>query len=203
MIETTSSEQETIVVPESTSQLESSELSEDGTEATSTFRLEKGLSKFTMTHDGSSNFIVWLIDANTGQKLDLLANEIGSFDGSKAFGITSAGDYILNIDADGPWKVTVEQPRQTATQSVPLTLQGSGKKATEAFYIDTGMKRVEMSNDGSSNFIVWLMDDQGNKIELLANEIGSFDGSTTVSITTPGTYLLDVDSDGNWKASIE
>lgn len=60
-----------------------------------------------------------------------------------------------------------------------------------------------MSHDGSSNFIVWLMDDQGNKVELLANEIGSFDGSTAISITTPGTYLLDVDSDGNWKASIE
>lgn len=133
--ETTSGEQETIAVPEPTSQSESFELSGDGPEATSTFRLEKGLSKFTMTHDGSSNFIVWLIDANTGQKLDLLANEIGSFDGSKAFGITSPGDYILNIDADGPWKVTVEQPRQTATQSVPLTLQGSGKRQLKHFIL--------------------------------------------------------------------
>jgi hypothetical protein len=179
------------------------DLSGNGPEATSTFKLEKGLSIFTMTYTGSSNFIVWLMDANTGQNVELLANAIGSFDGSKSFGSTSEGDYILNIQSDGPWEVTVEQPRQTATQSVPLTLSGDGQKVSEIFYLENGLRRIEMKHDGSSNFIVWLIDDQGNKIELLANEIGSFEGSKAIGITNPGTYMLDISADGNWEISIE
>lgn len=194
---------EPILQSEQITEPETFELSGNGPEATSKFKLEKGLSKFTMTHDGSSNFAVWLMDGSDGQKVDLLANDIGLFDGSTAVGITSGGEYILNIEADGPWKVTVEQPRQTATQSSPLTLSGTGQKVPEMFYLETGLKRFEMKHDGSSNFAVWLMDDQGNRIELLANEIGSFDGSKAVSITNSGTYLLDVEADGNWIVSIE
>ena len=179
------------------------ELSGNGPEATSTFKLEKGLSIFTMTYTGSHNFIVWLMDANTGQNVELLANEIGSFEGSRSVGVTSEGDYILNIETDGPWRATVEQPRQTATQSVPLTLSGDGQKVSEIFYLETGLRRIKMKHDGSSNFIVWLIDDQGTKIDLLANGIGSFEGSKAIGITNSGTYMLDVSADGNWKISIE
>lgn len=185
------------------SEPETFDLSGSGPEATSTFKLEKGLSIFTMTYTGSSNFIVWLMDANTGQNVELLANAIGSFDGSRSVGVKSDGDYILNIQADGPWQVTVEQPRKTATQSVPLTLSGNGQKVSEIFYLENGLRRIEMKHDGSSNFIVWLIDDQGNKIDLLANEIGSFEGSKAIGITNPGTYMLDISADGNWEISIE
>ena len=201
--------QETSSVPEPTSQSEQVsehepiELTGNGPEATPVFRLQEGLSKFTMTHDGSSNFVVWLMDGESGQKIELLVNEIGSFDGSKAIGITSEGDYILDVTADGPWKVVIEQPRQAATQSTPLTLSGTGQKVSGMFYLENGLKRFQMKHDGSSNFAVWLMDNQGNKIELLANEIGNFNGSKAVGITESGTYLLDIQADGNWKISIE
>ncbi|MGB9927621.1 MAG: YncE family protein [Methanosarcina sp.] len=179
------------------------ELSGQGTKATSTFKLKEGLYKFNMQHDGSSNFIVWLIDGKSGKEIELLANEIGSFNGSHAVGIESDGDYVLNINADGNWKVTTEQPTQAAIQSIPLTLQGNGHKASQIFYLEPGMKRFEMKHAGSSNFIIWLMDDQGNEIDLVANEVGNFNGSKAVSITQSGNYLLNIDADGNWEVSIK
>jgi hypothetical protein len=61
-----------------------------------------------MTHDGESNFAVTLLN-DRGEMVDLLANEIGSFDGSQATGIQRDGDYLLNIQADGAWTVMVSQ----------------------------------------------------------------------------------------------
>jgi hypothetical protein len=43
-----------------------------------------------------------------GKWVDLLANEVGDFNGSKAVGIKRDGIYILNIKADGPWKIAIE-----------------------------------------------------------------------------------------------
>jgi hypothetical protein len=50
------------------------------------------------------------------------------------------------------------------------------------FSLDECLKTFTMKYDGSENFIVWMVDDQGNKVDLLANEIGSFDGSKAVRI---------------------
>ena len=50
------------------------------------------------------------------------------------------------------------------------------------FSLNEGLKTFTMKYDGSENFIVWMVDDQGNKVDLLANEIGSFDGSKAVRI---------------------
>lgn len=179
------------------------ELSGTGQKATQKFQLEQGLSVFSTTYRGSDNFIVWLMDGETGQNIDLIANEIGSSNGSKAVGITSAGDYILNVQANGPWTVTITQPRKSATRSAPLTLQGTGNQASELFTLGNGLRTFNMDYHGSNNFIVWLMDDQGNQVDLLANQIGNFNGSKAVGIPQTGTYLLNIQANGKWKVSIE
>lgn len=176
-------------------------LSGTGQTATQKFRLEKGLSIFEMKHFGSSNFAIWLMNSQ-GQKEELLVNEIGDFDGSKAYGIEKAGDYLLDISADGPWSVTIKQPRPINADPVPLTLTGQGQKATKIFYLNKGLARFEMKHDGSSNFAIWLMNSQGEKEELLVNEIGTFDGSKAVGISRAGGYILDIAADGNWEVKV-
>ena len=70
-------------------------------------KIEKGLVIFILKHSGKSHFGVFLIDRN-GKKVELLANAIGNFDGSKAVRITNPGLYIMNISADGEWTISVE-----------------------------------------------------------------------------------------------
>ncbi len=79
-----------------------------GQKATSLFSLNSGLAVFQMTHTGQSNFIVYLLDG-AGDLVDVLVNEIGSFDGSKAAQAPTTGNYILDISADGNWEITIEQ----------------------------------------------------------------------------------------------
>lgn len=61
-----------------------------------------------MKHNGKRNFAVVLLNAD-GSPADLLANVIGPFDGSKATGLTRAGAYLFNIEADGDWTLDVKQ----------------------------------------------------------------------------------------------
>jgi len=177
-------------------------LSGIGQEATSKFSLETGLSVFRMNHDGDRNFIVWLLN-DEGDQIDILVNKIGEFDGSKAVGITKQGDYILDINADGSWTINIEQPRPSYAPPVPKTLKGTGQQASEMFYLDKGLARFEMTHDGDRNFIVWLLNDEGDQIDILVNKIGEFDGSKAVSIRKGGNYLLSISADGNWEISIE
>ena len=79
-----------------------------GVSVTDMFNIYGGLVKFEMQHDGSYNFIVWLLDYNTGDKIELLANEIGEFSGTVATGL-DPGKYILSINADGNWHIIVTE----------------------------------------------------------------------------------------------
>ncbi len=175
-------------------------LSGSGQEATQTFRLEKGLSIFEMNNQGSNNFIIWLLDSN-GNNVELLINEIGSFDSSTAVGIGIGGNYLLDVKGNS-WSVNIKQPRPSSAPSVPKTITGNSHKATEFFTLDGGLTRFNLKYSGNDNFIVWLLDKDGNGIELLVNEIGSFDGSTAIGLNE-GIYLLDVTGDGNWEINIE
>lgn len=84
-------------------------LSGTGQTATEKFTLQSGLAVFKMTHSGSSNFIVVLLDS-AGNEVDYsLVNEIGAFNGSKAVQIPDSGEYLLDIQAGGAWTVTIEQ----------------------------------------------------------------------------------------------
>jgi hypothetical protein len=63
-----------------------------GQQAVGKFPLECGLAVFNLTHVGTSNFAVTLLDSN-GEMIELLANTIGNFTGAKAVGIEKKGDY--------------------------------------------------------------------------------------------------------------
>jgi large repetitive protein len=58
------------------------------------------------SHKGSGNFIVDLIDASTGDDLDLVVNEIGHTSGAtNEYGL--GGTYAFDVTADGAWTITV------------------------------------------------------------------------------------------------
>lgn len=173
-----------------------------GQQASSKFTLEEGLSIFEMTHSGSSNFIVHLLD-NNGDITEFLANEIGRYGGSKAVGVQEAGEYLFDINADGTWIINIKQPRLNSAEPVPKVFVGKSNDVSEFFYLNKGLTRFELKHGGTSNFIVHLLDSQGDIIEFMVNEIGSFDGSKALGIKKSGIYLLDITADGDWEISVE
>ncbi len=176
-------------------------LSGVGQQATNKFTLTKGISVFKMTHKGSANWAPKLLNSN-GDYVDLLANDVGSFDGSKAVGIKKEGEYILDVTANGNWTIVIEQPRAT---DAPTTKSFSGdtQLATELFSLEKGLKTFKMIHKGSANWAPLLLDKDGNYVELLANDIGPFDGSKAVKINRDGLYLLNITANGDWTIVIE
>jgi len=175
------------------------DISGTGQQATQKFSLESGLSIFNLSHNGSRNFAIWLMDFN-GNNVDLLVNTVGQFNGSKAVGI--AGSYLLNVTADGAWTVNITQPR-VSTAPATTNFTGSGQQASQLFYLSKGLHVFQLTHDGSSNFAIWLMDKNGNNIDLLVNTVGAFNGSKAVGVDSDGIYLLNISADGNWTVSIQ
>ncbi len=179
------------------------QLSGNGQTATQVFTLEKGISIFEITHTGGeSNFSVILRKSN-GEWVDLLVNEIGNYSGKKAVGIDSKGTYLLDIEADGNWTVNITQPRPSSGVKKPINFTGTGDDVPQFMYFKKkGLARFNMSHSGESNFVVWLFNEKGNRVDLLVNEIGNYNGSTSVRIPKKGVYLLDITADGSWSISI-
>jgi len=154
-----------------------------------------------MTHSGNSNFIVYILDSD-GETVDYIANEIGVFEGKAAVEIEIKGNYLLNVTADSNWEINIEQPRNLAGTHTPLTINGQGRDV-KTFSVNKGLAIFNMTHNGSSNFIIELLNSEGSVEDYLVNEIGIFEGSTAVNIPETGVYLLNINADGGWEVSIE
>ena len=64
----------------------------------------------------------------------------------------------------------------TNSASPAQTYTGHGQDFSPFFTLASSLTTFDMEHDGASNSAVWLLDDQGNRVDLLANEIGNFDG---------------------------
>ena len=86
-----------------------------GDSADTVMHLRAGLYRAKMMHTGSSNFIIYLVEVDTGRK-ELLANEIGNSDEADTFTIydgdpsyrPQTGNYLLSVEADGYWTAEVD-----------------------------------------------------------------------------------------------
>lgn len=89
-----------------------------------------------------------------------------------------------------------------AEEFKPVTLSGVGQQSTDKFTLKKGLYKAKLTHDGSRHFGVTVLDDNGEWVELLANDAGVFDGSKALKIDRDGQYLLDVSADGNWTVEI-
>lgn len=179
------------------------EYSGSGTDTVSDLNLMAGPILSDYTHSGESNFIIELLAVEGESYNDLLlANEIGDVEGSQARSISQAGAYSLNIDADGDWEVTIEQPANPSPESLPIDESGEGSSYIGPYEFEGGAVAMDGSHDGSSNFIVESVPVETTDFvmgELVFNEVGSFDGSTTVRLD--GLSYLNIQADGEWSLS--
>ncbi|ACZ31158.1 hypothetical protein Xcel_2140 [Xylanimonas cellulosilytica DSM 15894] len=144
----------------------------------------------TMTHDGSANFAVVVLDAENASTGDLLANTIGAHSGTAAFGLSAiSGDPAnLQITADGNWTITIA-PLASAP-ALPESGTGDG-----VFRHDGAAAVWALTHDGSANFAVLQYTDGLFDMPLLVNEIGAYSGTVPAKA---GPSIVTITADGNW-----
>ncbi|MFB3107248.1 MAG: S-layer homology domain-containing protein, partial [Pseudomonadales bacterium] len=146
-----------------------------------------------LTHNGTSNFIVWSLDTSFA-KIDLLVNEIGNYQGRRMVhgGWFTQPELVrhLEIKADGAWSITA-QP-MSAARSMTSSLTGSGDDIVR---YEGSASTLTSTHDGTSNFIIWGYESDGKIAGLIVNEIGSYSGTDLIDF---GTAIFDITADGNW-----
>lgn len=177
---------------------EDQEFSDSGQTVESGIDIEGGLTILVAEHDGSSNFIVELISESGGFS-ELFVNKIGVYDGAGA-ALFEGGQYRMDVTADGNWSIVISQPRPSSGTGVPIENSGEGPDVLGPVELD-GLHTVSGEHDGERNFIVEIYPIQGRFSELAFNEIGSFNGETTVEFD--GLGYIDIEADGSWTLEIE
>jgi hypothetical protein len=202
--------------------------------ATGPFELEPGLAIATMTHYGEGDFVVTLLSTNqeetertpgpiefSGGPNDepndesntevaiALADETGPVQVSRAVNAPVEGRHVLDVKADGPWEVEVEQPRPSSAPTM-TSFSGGDDAATPFFWLSGGLKTITMNTQGKGLSAVSLLDKDGNVVNFSSVSEG-YDqsgpslpatASATVDVPQDGIYLFDVRSDGLWKIEI-
>lgn len=84
------------------------------------------------------------------------------------------------------------------------SFEGEGATASEEFSLSDGIATVEFSHDGESNFIVEMLDLEGDEFDdqLLVNVIGSIEGRSVIPVGG-SQYQLDIDADGAWSIGLD
>ena len=101
--------------------------------------------------------------------------------------------------ASAPVSTPTYSPQSPSSSSAHFS--GNGDDVISFTTSGTGLRIFTMRHTGDSNFIIKLKDGDGNYRALLVNEIGSYSGRTSESLTT-GKYYLDVSADGAWTIDI-
>ncbi len=79
----------------------------EGPVATPFFQTKGGPVSFKMEHGGNSGFVVTVIELG-GNAAALMANASGPFQASKLVSLKAGIFYLLNVEATGPWAITIE-----------------------------------------------------------------------------------------------
>lgn len=160
--------------------------------------LEGGLTVVDATHTGgSSNFQVSLV--NDSEFDDNFVNAIGEYDGASA-DLIDADEYMLDVEADGDWEVEIRQPRAASGDALPQSFSVDGPVVVGPFEF-SGTHLATGSHSGESNFQATVYPAEGMFGENIFNEIGEYEGETTLNFD--GVGWVDVMADGQWEIEME
>lgn len=109
----------------------------------------------------------------------------------------------LNVNDIAPDSVARDRQRSDDDNASEIhRVTGIGQTASEMLDLHSGLWRVSLTHQGNGHFGVWLLDSNGDRVDLLANSGGTFHGTKLVRISQNGRYLCDVSADGKWEIVI-
>lgn len=107
------------------------------------------------------------------------------------------------IESEQSFESIVEEHKTKIETQLTTNLQGTGDQGTDPINLIEGFAVFESTHQGNSNFVMELQNSNGDFIDLLANEIGSYSGKSFVWIEKSEDYYLNVKAQGGeWKIKI-
>lgn len=179
------------------------DVSETGTgDAVVDIDISAGALAFRATHDGERHFSVKLLDKD-GEWVELLANTTGAATIYNLAEVEYSGPHMLEISADGEWHVETFKP--DLLDKMPASLKGEGTYVSAAFPLKAEQKlKLTANHDGKRHFSITLINAKtGGFAALGPNKTGAYSGQTMIQADEAGYYMLLIDADGSWDASLK
>jgi hypothetical protein len=159
------------------------------------------------------------------------SNHQGTYEGDHLVGISNSntswtlpGWYEVQVDTSGYWTIVVERPQGITGEPLPWSEFGPTSKVA-AIEVPEGAVEFSLCYDGNNSsqkpgYIgVWLYDNDGNFVDSVFVETGTFEGTRTMNFSRgctpekefedmcnpePGTYWLEVVGDygGDWSLKV-
>ena len=166
----------------------------------------EGESPFSMTFLGGEKGIVKSIESSPGPYRGERIHSV--FEGNSE-GLLP-GDYTVEIEAGGPWRLRMFQEKPTRGQSPTISLSGSGDGGGSWLRLDDGQYTMTTSHTGPSGFTVELFDSQGLPPYRIVQAAGEHEETQqfTVGGGAPGEnpqagfYAMGVRSEDDWEITI-
>ncbi len=146
----------------------------------------------TITHDGTSTFVVIANDGN-GNEISTLVERPGNYSGTVAINFDPANSPVkeLEIIADGDWTAEATYSGDLDVRSIG-GLSGNSDQVVRLDLVDA--EQTAYTHDGTREFIVTAYASSGSPTVLV-----DIDDDDTGNITVPaGTAFLSIVADGNW-----
>ena len=153
-------------------------------------------------YSGSGNFVVWNYGAD-GEKIDLLVNTIGKYEGTRPLDFLSDEQTArFQIEGRGQWEIQILPFEQIRRVDIPGTFDGKGD---DVIYMK-GTGRPDLlkvdAGQAKNNFVIW---GYGNGRDLLVNDIAPYSGTVIVASSLPtsnGALVLVIEAEGSWSIEV-
>ena len=188
----------------------------DGSEVLGPFTMGAGVLVAFVRYDGDAPFSLTF---NGGEKglVKSIESSPGPYQGERVHSVfegnsggLAPGDYTIEIEADGAWRLRLIQEQVSTGQSPKITLVGSGDGGGSWLRLDEGDYTMVTIHTGTSGFTVELFDSQGLPPYRIVQVTGDHEGEEgfTVGGGVPGEnpqaglYAMGVRSEGDWEVTI-
>lgn len=94
-----------------------------------------------------------------------------------------------------------DEPEAEPEPVEPQSYSGTGAEVVIIDPLGEGVFYATVTHDGSSNFALWSVDENGQDIDLLVNEIGDYDGDVALNFAEDPAALR-VEADGAWSIDL-
>ncbi|MDV0443436.1 hypothetical protein [Methanorbis rubei] len=174
-----------------------------GTMQTWQIWLDPGVSIITGKNYGTGNFVVWLCE--NGQHVDMLFNELNSYEGKTAFEIDDAGYYTFDVIASGTWQLLVDGPYDASLASFNtyrpngiMFITGSNTMTSAPFTLEKGVAVFNGYYQGSDSISATLYANGVSAGMLDSDARGPAKTQVVYPVQIAGSYTLNVNTVGNW-----
>jgi len=188
----------------------------DGSDVLGPYEMGQGVIIAFVRYEGDGSFSMTFVDEDQAL-VKSIESSLGPYAGERVHSVfmgndggLAPGNYMVDVDANGPWRIRLFQERAFRGQLPEITLTGTGDGGGSWLQLEEGEYTMTTSHTGTTDFIVELFDNKGLSPFQIVKAMGNHEGQVEFTVgggapgenPQPGIYAMGVLSEGDWSVTI-